>query len=68
MGDNPTSPKPHLSAMVALWKDFFIVLPGYHTESGQQFVCATDAFRNQTGSSQILGISQRVCKFCFSCR
>lgn len=62
LGDNPTSIKTHISAMVSLWKDFFIVLPVYQTESGQQLAFATDAFINQTSSSQILGISQHVCK------
>ncbi|XP_074892558.1 phosphatidylinositol 5-phosphate 4-kinase type-2 beta isoform X5 [Buteo buteo] len=66
LGDNPPSIKTHISAMVSLWKDFFIVLPAYQTESGQQLAFATDAFINQTSSSQILGISQHVCKFLVS--
>ena len=66
-GDNPTSTKTHISAMVSLWKDFFRALLVYQTESGQQLAFATDAFTNQISPSQILGISQHVCKVGFWC-
>lgn len=43
VGDNPPCTKAHGSAMVSLRKDFFIALPEYQTESGQQLAFAADA-------------------------